>query len=268
MFTEPFDALWLSRYGTPPPVPELPDLTPFLRHRSVREFAPDPVPEEVARVLFACAQSASTSSNLQLWSAISVQDPGRRARLAELCAGQAQVRESAWCWAFLADHRRLAAAARAAGIEPAGLGTMEFYTMAVIDAALAAERLACAAERLGLGVCYIGALRNDPAAVAALLDLPEGTFGLFGLCVGRPRPGCAAEAKPRLAQEAVWFRERYGNAPDTAEYDARLNAWNAARGRPAGWTERSGRRVDGSPGQMGGRAGQAAWLRERGMAVR
>ncbi len=32
--------------------------------------------------------------------------------------------------------------------------------MAGFDAALAAERMVCAAEAMGLGICYIGALRN------------------------------------------------------------------------------------------------------------
>jgi len=86
--------------------------------------------------------------------------------------------------------------------------------MAVIDAALAAERLVCAAESLGIGICYIGALRNDPDGVRAFFGLPEGVFGVFGLCLGWPAKGVEAEIKPRLAQEAVWFRETYGPSPN------------------------------------------------------
>jgi len=144
----------------------------------------------------------------------------------------------------------------------------EFTTMAVIDASLAAERMVCAAEAIGLAICYIGALRNDPEGVAQALKLPHGTFGLFGLCLGHPAAGCAADIKPRLGQPAVWFREEYPPAPDVSEYDVRMKAFYLAQGMKGdfSWSARSGRRADGSPKQMGGRAGQRAWLESRGFS--
>lgn len=45
---------------------------------------------------------------------------------------------------------------------------------------------ALAAESLGLGTVYIGALRNDPQRVAGVLDLPQHVFAALGLVVGRP----------------------------------------------------------------------------------
>ena len=74
-----------------------------------------------------------------------------------------------WFFAFLIDHYRLRRCAALVGEECRGLDFNEFYTMAVVDASLAAERMVCAAEAVGLGICYIGALRNDPYAVAELL---------------------------------------------------------------------------------------------------
>jgi len=46
------------------------------------------------------------------------------------------------------------------------------FIVAAIDAALAAQNAAAAAESMGLGTCYVGALRNDPERVAAELELP------------------------------------------------------------------------------------------------
>lgn len=130
MFHETFAQAWQLRYGAPPRG-DHPSLARFLAHRSVREFSSEPVPEETVTALVGCAQSAATSSNLQLWSIVSVQERKRRDRIAELCSNQQQIREAAWFFAFCADHHRLARAARALGEDPEGLQYMEFYTMAV-----------------------------------------------------------------------------------------------------------------------------------------
>ena len=63
----------------------------ILSHRSVRAFLPDPLPAGTLERLVAAAQSASTSSNLQTWSVIAVEDPERKARLAVLGAGQKHI---------------------------------------------------------------------------------------------------------------------------------------------------------------------------------
>ena len=70
--------------GTAPHLERVTDvLAAQLAHRSVRSFLPDPLPESVVPTLMAAAQSAASSSNLQLWSVVAVHDPSRRARLAD-----------------------------------------------------------------------------------------------------------------------------------------------------------------------------------------
>ncbi|QYK56583.1 MAG: nitroreductase family protein [Fimbriimonadaceae bacterium] len=244
-FPETAGEAWVKRYGSPAPE-GLPDLAPFLSHRSVRRFAAREVPEVVVAALVAAAQSASTSSNLQLWSVVSIQDPERRERVAKLCADQVQVREAGWFFAFLADHYRIRRAASAVGEATEGSDYNEFFTMAVIDAALATERLLCAAESIGLAGCYIGALRNDPEGIAAELGLPSGTAGLFGLCLGYPAEPLTAEIKPRLAQESIWFRETYDQEVAVADYDERMGAFYREQNMKGDvtWSMRSGRRMD------------------------
>ena len=75
-----------------------------------------------------------------------------------------------------------------------------------VDAALAAQNAAIALESLGLGCCYIGAMRNDPERVAKLLGLPPQCFVLFGLCVGYATDQARGEVKPRLAQPSAVAR--------------------------------------------------------------
>ncbi|MDR3691516.1 MAG: NADPH-dependent oxidoreductase [Fimbriimonas sp.] len=266
MFDESPSEAWHIRYGSIPP--DLPDLSAFLSHRSVRHYEDRPIPDSIIRGLVAAAQSAATSSNLQLWSIVSVQDADNRAKIAELCGNQDHVRTCGHFFAFLADVHRVRTAAHLANEPGDGLDYTEFFTMAVIDAALACERMVCAAESLGLGICYIGGLRNDPEGVKQLLGLPEGTFGVFGLCLGWPSPPVTAEIKPRLAQEAIWFQERYADEPKFAEYDNRMRDFYVSQHMKgeATWSMRSGRRVGTK--KLTGREVLMKWLQGQGFLRR
>ena len=179
---------------------------------------------------------------------VSVQDPERRERVAALCDDQEHVRLAPWFFAFFADHHRLRTAAAQVGEGCSALDTNEFFTMAVIDAAIAAERMACAAEAVGLGLCYIGALRNDAAGVKEVFGLPEGVFGVFGMTLGWPEVGRAPKVKPRFRPESVWFRETYAPVAGVDEYDARMSEFYVSEGMKGEitWSMRSGRRADDS----------------------
>jgi nitroreductase len=267
MFTESFDEAWKLRYGKEPDF-DFPELAPFLRHRSIRRFSAEPVSEELMSALISAAQSAATSSNLQLWSVVSVQDSERREALAQRCDNYNHIREASWFLCFLADHYRLKHAAAKIGENAEGLAYAEFYTMAVVDAALAAERLVCAAESIGLGICYIGALRNDAQFVKETLGLPEGTFGVFGLCIGWPEEPVTSHIKPRLAQSAIWHRETYDLNVDVSDYDRRMRAFYESEKMKGDvtWSMRSGRRVDEH--HMTGREILLDWLRSQEFLLR
>ncbi|RYG47136.1 NADPH-dependent oxidoreductase [bacterium] len=263
---ESFTEAWQARYGAEPGF-ELPELAGFLRHRSIRRYTGEPIPEPLERTLYAAAQSAATSSNLQLYSIVKVQAPERREKMAELTHNRPHVEECALFLAFVADLHRLRSAAIAHDEPAEALGSTEFYTMACVDAALAAERLVTAAEAAGLGICYIGGLRDRPAEVKEFLHLPPLAFGLFGLCIGWPHPEAGAEIKPRLPQHSVVFEETYPASVDLEEYDARMRGFyesQAMKGEFA-WTARSARRAGTKA--LGPRSGQRGFLDEQGLGV-
>lgn len=102
------------------------------------------------------------------------------------------------------------------------------------------------AQSLGLGGCYIGAMRNHPAAVADELGLPDEAMVVFGMTIGYPHPAVDSDVKPRLPQNAILHRERDSPAvPDTlAEYDRRMQTFQAEQNkRLIDWTERAALRV-------------------------
>lgn len=272
MFDESLSEAWQARYGGETELPKNLEIDALiarhLNHRSVRKYSDRAVPESLVSFLVAAAQSASTSSNLQMWSIVSVQDPKRRKLLAELCDDQSQVETAPWFFMFFADQHRLATAAREAGEAADGLDYHEYYLMAVIDATLAAERMVAAAEQLGLGSCYIGALRDRPREVREVVGAPPQTFGVFGLCLGYPEESSTAEIKPRLAQECVWYRERFPEHPSIGDYNERMVAFYESQKMNvnASWAMRSGRRVDNN--HLHGREILAEFAREQGLNLR
>ena len=181
----------------------------LLAHRSHRQYLQQRLPDKALETIVAAAQSASTSSNLQLWSVIAVEDQERKNRLADLAGGQQHIRDCPLMLGWLCDLARLEFIGKERGRDAAALPYLEIFMTGVVDAALAAQNAAVALESLGLGCCYIGAMRNKPEEVAKELNLPPNVFAVFGMTIGVPDPAALASVKPRLGPRAVLHREQY-----------------------------------------------------------
>lgn len=64
-------------------------------------------------------------------------------------------------------------------------------------------------ESLGLGYCFVGAVRNNARDMAELLGLPPRTFALVGMAIGKVDGWDVSGIKPRLPMEEVLHRERW-----------------------------------------------------------
>ncbi len=210
-------------------------LATLIGHRSVRAFRADPLPPGALDLALAAASSAPTSSNLQTWSVVAVQDRAHKARLGTLAASQTFIDRAPLLLIWLADLSRLDAMAGRASKPAGGVHYLEALLVATIDAALAAQNAVAAFESLGLGTVYVGAMRNRPEAVAAELGLPKLVFPVFGLSVGHPDPDVATAVKPRLPPSAVLHHERYTPAaPEGLQaYEGRMGAFQAEQGMAA-----------------------------------
>lgn len=240
----------------------------MLGHRSVRRFLSTPVPEGTLETMIAAAQSASTSSNLQAWSVVVVDDPAKRKEFARIAANQKHIEECPLYMVFIADLSRLERIGEKHGSGTNGLPWTETFLVAAVDAALAAQNAVTAAESLGLSMVYIGAMRNDPQAVSKLLDLPPGAFGIFGLCIGYADPAAKAEVKPRLPQAAILHHETYkqaGEAAHIARYDEVLGAFSRRQNMPTdSWTARIKQRI----AAVTGREQMRPWLNALGFPLK
>ena len=181
----------------------------LLSHRSIRAFDPRAVPEHTVEMMVAAAQSASTSSNFQTWSVVSVTDPERKARLNAVSGQQKQIDTCPLFLVWIADLARLRSLGEQRQVPHGSLDYLEAFLVANIDATLAAQNAAVAAEAAGLGVVYIGGIRNSADVVAKELGLPSSSFAAFGMCVGYPDAQKPASIKPRLPMSAVLHKEQY-----------------------------------------------------------
>ncbi len=240
-----------SRYGEIPFNSEIDwndSLKTLLSHRSVRSYLSDPLPPGTLEWLVAAAQSAASSANLQTWSVVAIEDQERKEELFKLANNQAPVKQAPLFLVWLADLARLAHLADSRGLPHDTLEYLELFVKATVDASLAAQNATLAAESLGLGTLYIGALRNNTREVAALLNLPSFVFPVFGLCVGYPNPETQAAIKPRLPQSAILHRETYklaGQDEAIAHYNDIIKTfYTEQKMNVAGdWSDQSAQRI-------------------------
>jgi nitroreductase len=264
-----------QRYGAdaPPLAGDAnPVLAAILAHKSVRHFQNTGLPPGALEQIIAAAQSAATSSNLQTWSVIAVQEPAHKAEVATLCGDQEFIRKAPLFLLFCADLNRLTTVSEAAESPGEGLDYFEMFLMATIDASLAAQNAALAAESLGLGICYAGAARNKPRELSAALHVPPRVFALFGMAIGMPEENDTAAVKPRLPQAEIVHPEIY-RSEDRSHWIERYNTTMADfylsqhMNVQGDWARHSARRV-ATAQSLTGRHILREFLNERGFGLK
>ena len=222
------------------------------RHGSVRSYKTDPVPRELVDQIVIAGQRASTSSNLQTYCVVATTDPVKKEKLMEISGGQHHIAQAPVILLWCADFKRLEQVCSLQGYVLEA-GYLENFLVASIDAAIASQNSALAAESLGLGICYLGALRNNPRELEEIFQLPKLVYPLFGMTVGWPNK--SPMIRPRLPLGAVLSWEQYqeSSLEDLEEYDQAMIDTGIYRGRQVdrqdqdpelyGWLEHSARRV-------------------------
>lgn len=205
-------------------------------HRSVRQFKKDRIPSDILESMLLSAQSAPSSSHGQAYSIINVTDIDKKKAMAEYAGNQQQVIDCSNFFVFCGDLHRLDNIASLERIEiKEVLDSTEMYLIATVDATLAAQNLAIAAEALGFGIVYTGGIRNNPQKVSNLLELPSRVYPVFGMCVGYPQPHQIPEKKPRLPLSVVCHENKYASFeeiyPSIQQYDEIMKEYYLRRTR-------------------------------------
>ncbi|WP_125770825.1 oxygen-insensitive NADPH nitroreductase [Companilactobacillus furfuricola] len=212
------------------------------RHTSVRDFKDEPLNDEVKKELLLAAQSGSSSNFVQAYSIIEIADKKLRKTIADITNSAPYVKQTGVFYVFVADLYRQATMLENKGLSIDGIKTMEQLLVATVDTTIAAENMAVAAESLGLGICYIGGIRNEIRQIAQLLQLPKYTFPLFGMTIGIPNSKNQVKPRMPLANQVAVDRYDTKQMTDLNQYDQRVRDYYLSRNsnpQDNSWTDKN-----------------------------
>ena len=190
----------------------------LLNRRSIRKFVAEPFDDDTVATLETVAQHAASSQYLNDWSAVRVKDPALKKRMSEI-GKQPYIAEAPLLYVFVADEHRNAIIAESKGVptdsDTYGLAGSYRFSQAQNDAVLALHAMETAAYSLGLGCVILGSLLNDVPGLIEALHLPQYTYPVLGLAIGKPDQ--APALKPRMPRELQFFDDVYPSDDDATE---------------------------------------------------
>jgi nitroreductase len=179
--------------------------------RSIRRYTPDPIPDDLLTEVLSAGPRASSSGNMQTYSIIVTRDRALRERLYEPHMEQSMVLDAPVLLTFCADFRRMRHWLRLSGA-PDNFDNFMSFMIAAIDATLASQNVALAAEARGLGICYMGSTLANCDRIGRILELPPGVVPVVGFSLGRPAE--APAPRDRLPLSGLVHYETYHDYSD------------------------------------------------------
>jgi nitroreductase len=192
-------------------ISEIEIMETITHHRSVRKYQSKPIPEDLLRKTLEAGICASNTGNMQMYGMVVTRDETLRKQLWEAHFRQDMVLQAPVHITFCVDVNRFSKWCRARRAEPA-YNNLLWFCSAAVDATLASQNVALAAESLGLGICYLGTVTYNAGRIIDILNLPKGVIPVAALVMGYPD-----EQPPltgRLPLEAVVHHDVYHDCTD------------------------------------------------------
>ncbi len=208
----------------------------LISHRTVRSYTGEPIDEGTIGRLVEAAARGSNTGNMQLYSIVLTTEAEVKASLAPAHFNQPMVTGAPLVVTVCVDVNRMTKWCELSSADKA-FNNLESFVTASIDATIAAQNMALAAEDEGLGICYLGTTTYNPEMIIEALGLPRGVFPLITLTIGHPAvdPGLTE----RLPNEAIVHREKYRDY--TAGDIERLHAAKEANPENIKFVEENGK---------------------------
>jgi FMN reductase (NADPH) len=178
----------------------------IFNHRSIRKYASREIESEVLNNILEAGTRAATTGNMQVYSIIVTKDSSLKQRLWEAHFKQEMVLKAPLILTFCADFNRFSKWCEARNADPGYDNFLSFFTGA-IDALLAAQNVALAAEANGLGTCYLGTTTYMAGKIVDILNCPRLVVPVTTLVIGYPEddPGLT----DRLPVDGVVHLDQY-----------------------------------------------------------
>ncbi len=178
-----------TRFGeaiqAPAGQPGADELRRRVEHSSHRKWTGQAVDPALLKLLFACALSAPSKSDLQQADIIHVADRTKIKAIADFIPDMAWINNAPVFLVFCGNNRRIRQIGEWRG-KPFVNEHLDHFMNAAVDAGIVLASFIHAAEAAGLGTVPISAVRNQPRETSDILELPDAVFPVAGLCVGYP----------------------------------------------------------------------------------
>ncbi len=193
------------------------DMSPVLNainaHRSIRKYLDRPVAPEILERILGAALMASSSGNMQAYSIIVTEDPALKEELYPLHFHQKMILEAPLLLTFCADFHRMRQWLKIREA-PDNFDNPMSFMIGAIDAILASQNAALAAESEGLGICYMGTTLANCRKIAKVLRCPNSVVPVVGFSLGYPNE--EPNERDRLPLPAIVHKDFYRES-STAE---------------------------------------------------
>lgn len=176
-------------------------------HTSIRKFLPKEIDKEILEQILTAACRGSNTGNMQWYSIIVTKNQETKNLLCEKAHfNQQMVKNAPIVLTFCADLQRFTQWCEIHNAEPGYDNFLSLYT-ATIDACIAAQNACIAAEKLGLGICYLGTTNYTAESIISILKLPKLVVPVTTVVLGYPDEN--PELTDRLPLDAVVHYETY-----------------------------------------------------------
>jgi len=176
-------------------------------HRSIRKYKDEMISDDVINELVDVAQHVPTSLNSQQSAVIVIKDKESKRKIERVAVEMPWIEECPVFFIFIIDFYKTKLACEKNGRKQTITDSVESIMVGCIDIGLSVQNVITAAESLGLGTVCIGSIRNNPAAIIELLELPKYTYPVAGLCLGYPEDH--SKLKPRLDKASYFHFVKY-----------------------------------------------------------
>lgn len=157
---------------------------------------------------------------MQCYSVIVTTDQALKEKLLEPHFNQSMVVEAPALVTFCADFNRMRRWLELSDA-PENFDNFMSFMIAAIDATLASQSAALAAEAEGLGICYLGTTLASCDRIAEILNCPVNVVPIVGFTLGYPDE--APSKRERLPLEAIIHNNTYKQFED----EEILNCYNS-----------------------------------------
>ena len=177
--------------------------------KSVREYLPKDIPEEIKHQILNAALQAPTAGNMCLYTVIDVTDQAIKDKLVYTCDNQPFIAKAPLVLVFCADYYRwhrvfCEYVDCVRDVEEGDL------LLANQDALIAAQNAVVAAESFGIGSCYIGDVIERFEQHRQLFNLPPHVVPCCMVCFGYPTESQITRQKPpRFEINEVVYENTY-----------------------------------------------------------